>query len=278
MKLLEQIKHEHDQVRDIILSIENNEEQKRELFEQMVVAVLAHHEAEEEVAFDALPEDEQAQELREELIAEHDCLRRQFQVILDCEDDDKWMANFKVAKEIFTHHINEEEKELFAKLRDEYDEEALEDLYEEFENAEGEAKESTRQMLEEEIVVYADQVVPQILAQDMEEDTMEDDQQEDTQDNDDAQNTHAGNAQPAGQQPARKNKNMDQSSNKGGNPAKDNQKKPESGKQMNNSGSKSSGAKPGNDPQAPKPSAGKNDKVDKDLERYGKSNKKTSSK
>ncbi len=162
MKVLEEIKKEHDEVRDLILQIENHEEQAEELFKEMVLAVLGHHDAEEQVVFEKLPEEKDAQELKLELIAEHASLRRGMQVVLDTEpEDENWKARFKVVKEVFNHHIHEEEKELFEKLRGEYEESELEAMYEAFETAEEEAKKEVEMMLEENMILRSEHILPQ---------------------------------------------------------------------------------------------------------------------
>lgn len=150
MKLLMEIKEEHDEVRGIILEIDNQElaEEKKNLFSQLVIDMLAHHRAEEEVAFAALPNEQEANALKAELVAEHKVIERLFQVILDSGDEGDWDANFQVVKEVFIHHMHEEEEELFAALRKARDRGALDALYTDFETIEHQAKDAARALLD----------------------------------------------------------------------------------------------------------------------------------
>ena len=161
MKILEEIKKEHDEVRDLMLQVENDEEKAGEIFSEMAVTILAHHEAEEEVVFEKLPDEKEAQDLKMELISEHDSLRRAIQAVLDTDpDDDYWMPRYKVMKEIFWHHIQEEEGELFEKLRDALSDKQLEKLYEPFESTEEKKKEEMKKKVESKMVLKPEKDLP----------------------------------------------------------------------------------------------------------------------
>ena len=161
MKILEEIKKEHDEVRDLMLQLENDEEQAAEIFSEMAATILAHHEAEEEVVFEKLPDEKEAQDLKMELISEHDSLRRAIQAVLDTDpDDDYWMPRYKVMKEIFWHHIQEEEGELFEKLRDALSDKQLEKLYEPFESTEEKKKEEMKKKVDSKMVLKPEKDLP----------------------------------------------------------------------------------------------------------------------
>lgn len=161
MKLLEGIQQEHDDVRSLFLQIENDEERAADLFDQLAVLVLSHHEAEEQVVFDKLPDDKESKELKLELIAEHDNVRRVMQVVLDTDpEDDHWAARCKVVKEVFAHHIEEEENELFGTLRDELSESEMDKLYKKFEAAEAKAKPDMQKMVKAKMILKPEHVLP----------------------------------------------------------------------------------------------------------------------
>lgn len=161
MKILEEIKKEHDEVRDMMLQLENDEKKADEIFSEMAVTILAHHEAEEEVVFEKLPDEKEAQDLKMELISEHDSLRRSIQAVLDTDpDDDYWMPRYKVMKEIFWHHIQEEEGELFEKLRDALSDKQLEKLYEPFESTEEKKKEEMKKKVDSKMVLKPEKDLP----------------------------------------------------------------------------------------------------------------------
>ena len=161
MKILEEIKKEHDEVRDLMLQVENDEEKAGEIFSEMAVTILAHHEAEEEVVFEKLPDEKEAQDLKMELISEHDSLRKAIQAVLDTDpDDDYWMPRYKVMKEIFWHHIQEEEGELFEKLRDALSDKELDKLYDPFESTEEKKKEEMKKKVESKMVLKPEKDLP----------------------------------------------------------------------------------------------------------------------
>ncbi len=127
----------------------------------MAVTILAHHEAEEEVVFEKIPDEKEAQDLKMELISEHYSLPRAIQAVLDNDsDDDYWMPRYKVMKEIFWHHIQEEEGELFEKLRDALSEVQLEKLYKPFESTEEEKKEEMKQKVDSKMVLKPEKDLP----------------------------------------------------------------------------------------------------------------------
>ena len=161
MKILEEIKKEHDEVRDMMLQLENNEEKAAEIFNEMAVTILAHHEAEEHVVFVKLPDKKEAQDLKMELISEHDSLRKAIQAVLDTNpDEDYWMPRYKVMKEIFWHHIQEEENELFEKLREALSDKELEKLYEPFESTEDEKKKEMKKKVDSKMVLKPEKDLP----------------------------------------------------------------------------------------------------------------------
>ena len=161
MKILDEIKRDHDQVRELFLQIENKEKEGPEIFKTLVITVLAHHEAEEKTVFGQLPADEESQDLKLELIAEHDSLRRGMQVVLDTDpEDNNWKARLSVCKEMFSHHIQEEEKQLFEKLRKELTQAKLNKLYDSFASAEEKAKEAAEEMVTQGMILRPEDYLP----------------------------------------------------------------------------------------------------------------------
>lgn len=154
----------------MMLQLENDEEKAGEIFSEMAVTILAHHEAEEEVVFEKLPDEKEAQDLKMELISEHDFLRRAIQAVLDTDpDDDYWMPRYKVMKEIFWHHIQEEEGELFEKLRDALSDKQLEKLYDPFESTEEKKKEEMKKKVESKMVLKPEKDLPNAGVESMDE-------------------------------------------------------------------------------------------------------------
>ena len=161
MKILEEIKKEHDQIREYFLQMENKEEKAPEIFKELATFVLAHHDSEEKIVFSELPPEEKAQETKNNLIAEHAAIRRTIQIILDTpEDDEMWKSHVHVMKDLLTSHLEEEEHELFELLRDEKEEKELNDLYPVFEDHFKEVEPTMQKKVKDKYVIHSEDRIP----------------------------------------------------------------------------------------------------------------------
>ncbi len=140
MNVLEEIKKEHEEFKSLITEIENSDgETKKELFKDLYARVKGHHEAEEHVVFPDVKEksDDQGKEIVREMIEEHSLGAYQFSVLQRTSvDTETWDAKFSVLKEVLTHHMDEEENELFKQAREVLSEEELQEKYNPFEKTE----------------------------------------------------------------------------------------------------------------------------------------------
>ncbi len=140
MNVLEEIKKEHEEFKSLITEIENSDgETKKELFKDLYARVKGHHEAEEHVVFPDVKEksDDQGKEIVREMIEEHSLGAYQFSVLQRTSvDNETWDAKFSVLKEVLTHHMDEEENELFKQAREVLSEEELQEKYNPFEKTE----------------------------------------------------------------------------------------------------------------------------------------------
>jgi hemerythrin superfamily protein len=122
------LKQQHDQVEELFKKIENAKSGKEELFDQIADA-LAVHSAIEEQHFYPATKDTRTEELLQEAVEEHLAVKRIIADLLEMEPDDpQFEAKIKVLKEQVEHHVEEEEKELFPKVRKMHSKEELEDL------------------------------------------------------------------------------------------------------------------------------------------------------
>ena len=140
MNVLEEIKKEHEEFKSLIAQIENSDgKKKKELFEDLYAKIKGHHEAEEHVVFPDVKEksSDKGKEIVMEMIEEHSLGAYQFSVIQKTSiDNETWDAKFSVLKEVLTHHMDEEEKELFKQARKVLTEAELQEKYEPFEKTE----------------------------------------------------------------------------------------------------------------------------------------------
>lgn len=161
MKILEEIKKEHDEIRQYFLQMKNDEEKAPEIFKELATFVLSHHESEEHVVFKALSNKKKVKETKNNLKAEHAGIRRTMQIILDTpEDDDMWKAHNHLLKDLLTHHVEEEEGELFEIVREELDEKAQDALYKEFEAYFEEIKPEAQAKVENGYIIEEEDMMP----------------------------------------------------------------------------------------------------------------------
>lgn len=137
MDVLQEIKKEHEEFKDLISQIENaNGEEKKTLFEEFYAKLNGHHESEEHVLFPDVKEksEEEGKEVVREMIEEHNLASYQFSLLERTSvDNETWDAKFSVLKEVLTHHMDEEEKEFFKQARKVLSEETLREKYNDFE-------------------------------------------------------------------------------------------------------------------------------------------------
>ena len=128
MNAIDLLKQQHDQVEELFEKIENARSGKEELFDQIADA-LAVHAAIEEQHFYPATKDARTEDLLHEAVEEHLAVKRIIADLLEMEPDDpQFEAKIKVLKEQVEHHVEEEEKELFPKVRKMHSRDELEDL------------------------------------------------------------------------------------------------------------------------------------------------------
>ena len=152
MNVLEEIKKEHNEAKELIKKIENSEgETKKKHFQELYATVKGHHEAEEIVLFQDVKEksEDEGKEVVREMIEEHSLVAYQFSVIEKTSiDNDTWDAKFSVLKELLTHHIDEEEKDFFKQAKKVLTEKELKEKYDPFEETQEEYEKEQKDKLE----------------------------------------------------------------------------------------------------------------------------------
>lgn len=133
MAIFETLKDEHDLLRNQftkILDLPNSAKvEKQEYFEELKKTLNSHTIAEEEILYkNLLPVEHLESEVREG-IEEHR-LSNQLMVELNSLDvsHPQWEAKVKALKDLLTHHLKEEEEELFAEGQKVFDSERQKEL------------------------------------------------------------------------------------------------------------------------------------------------------
>lgn len=140
MNILDLIKKDHDEALAMIKKLEKMTESATEktwaLTKELVTEVLLHAKAEEKLLYNSCRE--RSEELRDftlEGIIEHKLLESTLKRLLKVRpgEDGKFKAALSVVKELLEHHgKEEEEKEIFPKLKKAYAKEELVELGKEF--------------------------------------------------------------------------------------------------------------------------------------------------
>lgn len=134
MNAIDLLKQQHREVEDLFEELESAGEgakkTKERLCQQISDALALHAEIEEKIFY---PESKQAaddaEDLLREAVEEHLAVKRLLADIMDSSaSDEQFDAKMKVLKEQVEHHVEEEEQELFPKVKKACSDEELEDM------------------------------------------------------------------------------------------------------------------------------------------------------
>lgn len=123
------LKNDHRSVEKIFSNIEKPSADRPTLFSELDRELTVHADIEEKIFYPAAKEAEPTRDLVLESIEEH----KQIKMVLgDLErapmESDTWLADLKVLKEDVLHHVEEEEDDLFPKIKKLLSKEQLEAL------------------------------------------------------------------------------------------------------------------------------------------------------
>src|SRR3982751_5852381 len=129
MNAIDLLKKQHEEAKELLSALEEAEvEEKEELFEKLADA-LAMHAAIEEKHFYPATKDDRTEELLQEAVEEHLSVKRLIADLLEMSPADaQFDAKVKVLREQVEHHIEEEEGELFPKVKKAHEAQELDDL------------------------------------------------------------------------------------------------------------------------------------------------------
>lgn len=134
MNAIELLKEQHREVEDLFAAATKASGAERErIFDELLTALVAHDAIEREIFY---PECERALgeiEILGESLVEHGLVEFSLHLCDEARKKDDFEHKLVVLKEVVEHHVEEEEKELFPKLKKELDSETLETLGERLE-------------------------------------------------------------------------------------------------------------------------------------------------
>lgn len=140
MNILTALKNDHKELKQILSDIEGTteraEKKRAQLFVKFKEEIVAHARAEEKAVYDELLEvlKKDDRDTILEGYEEHHVVDKWVPEIDKLSPTDEiWSAKCKVLKEMLEHHIKEEEEEIFAMIRENFDADALKTMADRFE-------------------------------------------------------------------------------------------------------------------------------------------------
>lgn len=132
MNAIDLLKQQHREVEDLFEKFEGSGERARKTRERLcrdlADRLAIHAEIEERIFYPESKQEDTAELLRES-VEEHLSMKRLLADVIEAETDDEQLdARIKVLKEQVEHHVEEEEGELFPKVRRACSAEELEDM------------------------------------------------------------------------------------------------------------------------------------------------------
>jgi hemerythrin superfamily protein len=133
MNAIAMLKADHDKMKKLLDELETTTERgvktRAELFSTIKGELTVHEVIEEEIFYPALKSHPKAKDIVLEGYEEHHVVDLLMGELEDLDvSDETWGAKAIVMKENIEHHMEEEEGEMFAKARQVFDRQELEDL------------------------------------------------------------------------------------------------------------------------------------------------------
>ena len=140
MNALEVLKQDHQKVKGLFQEIRHatDEAKRKELFDKIDTELEIHAHIEETVFYPAIEEHEEFKDMVAEALEEH----KKAKTLLDeleelGADNHDFGSKLQLLMEAVEHHVEEEEREMFPKIRDLLEEDGLEQLGQDLESAKG---------------------------------------------------------------------------------------------------------------------------------------------
>jgi len=142
MNALEVLKQDHQKVKGLFQEARQGTDRnkRKELFDKIDTELEIHTHIEETIFYPAIEEHEEFKEMVAEALEEH----QEAKMLLDeleelGADNHDFSSKLQQLMEAVEHHVEEEEGEMFPKIRAVFDEDELEQLGQELESAKGTA-------------------------------------------------------------------------------------------------------------------------------------------
>ena len=140
MNALELLKQDHQKVKGLFQEIRKSSDRskQKELFDKIDTELEMHTHIEETIFYPAIGEQEKLKDMVAEALEEHQQAKELLQQLEELRaDDHDFGSKLQQLMEAVEHHVEEEEGEMFPKIREVFDEDELQQLGEELESAKG---------------------------------------------------------------------------------------------------------------------------------------------
>jgi hemerythrin superfamily protein len=131
MNAIELLKADHDKVDKLFQKVKATEEgeEHKELFKKIKAELDVHTHIEEKIFYPRLKEEEELKDITLEGVEEHHQAKMFLRELASLsEDSEKFEPKLKVLMEDITHHVQEEEGEMFPKVQKVINEDELKEL------------------------------------------------------------------------------------------------------------------------------------------------------
>jgi hemerythrin superfamily protein len=140
MNALELLKQDHQKVKGLFQDVRKSSDRgkQKELFDKIDTELNIHTHIEETVFYPAIEEQEELKDIVAEALEEHQEAKILLEELEELgADNHDFGSKLQQLMEAVEHHVEEEEGEMFPKIRQVFDEDELEQLGEELESAKG---------------------------------------------------------------------------------------------------------------------------------------------
>ncbi len=117
MKIFEELKKDHEVQRDLLKQLVNSSTQgdeREELVKKVEKELKSHAKSEERYFYIEMIKHDKSQEDARHSISEHHDIDEKLEELMDTKTDSTaWLTHAKNLKELVTHHLDEEEEDIF---------------------------------------------------------------------------------------------------------------------------------------------------------------------
>jgi hemerythrin superfamily protein len=140
MNALELLKHDHQKVKELFqeASHASDTSKRKDLFDKIDTELEIHAHIEETVFYPAIEDHEELKDMVAEALEEHEEAKTLLEELEELgADSHEFGSKLQQLIEAVEHHVEEEEGQMFPKIREVFEEDELEQLGQDLESAKG---------------------------------------------------------------------------------------------------------------------------------------------